>query len=100
MSIKNATARPWEANNGEITTPREVNRSYRRIAAIQDYGIGGLHEMDEANAELIVRAVNSFDAAKEALQNMLNERLDGDGMVSMDTVEKARAALALMEKVP
>ena len=50
------TPGPWEAHNGEVTTPRENGRSYRRIAAVQDYGLGSLKEVDEANARLMAAA--------------------------------------------
>jgi len=50
------TPGPWEAASGEVTTERIEGRSFRRIAAVQDYGMGSLPEVDEANARLIAAA--------------------------------------------
>lgn len=51
------TPGPWEHHTtGEVTTKQEDGRSYRRIAVVQDYGIGSLPEVDEANARLIAAA--------------------------------------------
>lgn len=59
------TPGPWEAHNGEVTTRQENGRSYRRIAAVQDYGIGSLVEVDEANARLIAAAPDLLEALKD-----------------------------------
>ena len=64
------TKTPWESHNGEITTRQENGRSYRRIAAVQDYGLGSLPEVDEANAEFIVRACNSHGDLLAALKQL------------------------------
>lgn len=58
------TPGPWEAHNGEVTTRQINGRSYRRIAAIQDYGVGCLPEVDKANARLIAAAPDLLDAAE------------------------------------
>ena len=50
------TPGPWEDNNGEVTTQRVDGRSFRRIAVVQDYGLGSLPEVDTANAKLIAAA--------------------------------------------
>lgn len=56
-----------------------------------------------ANAELIVRAVNSFDAMREALEGLLNttelnaEELEG---YTVEKLKKAQAALALASEEP
>jgi hypothetical protein len=55
------TRGPWEARNGEVTTRQVFGRSYRRIAAVQDYGLGSLKEVDEANANLIAAAPEMLD---------------------------------------
>src|SRR5687768_1761203 len=49
------TKGPWEAHNGEVTTRQVDGRSYRRIACVQDYGLGCSPEV-EANARLIAAA--------------------------------------------
>lgn len=59
------TPGPWENHCGEVTTPQINGRSYRRIAAVQDYGLGGLPEVDEANAHLISAAPDLLEALKE-----------------------------------
>jgi hypothetical protein len=61
------TPGPWEAHNGEVTTPREDGRSYRRIAAVQDYGVGSLKEVDDANARLMAAAPDMLKALRECI---------------------------------
>jgi hypothetical protein len=61
------TPGPWESNNGEVTTRQENGRSYRRIAAVQDYGLGSLPEVDEANAQLIACAPEMLAALKSVM---------------------------------
>ncbi|WP_413937045.1 hypothetical protein [Nitrospira sp. BLG_1] len=57
--------------------------------------------VEEINAALIVRAVNSFDAMREALEGLLNttelsaEELEG---YTVEKLKKALAALALAKK--
>jgi hypothetical protein len=61
------TKGPWEARNGEVTTQQIDGRSYRRIAAVQDYGLGSLPEVDEANARLIAAAPDLLAALRDAM---------------------------------
>lgn len=61
------TKGPWEAHNGEVTTQQVGGRSYRRIAAVQDYGMGCLPEVDEANAKLIAAAPDMLYALERTL---------------------------------
>ena len=58
------TKGPWEAHNGEVTTAQISGRSYRRIAAVQDYGMGAAPEVDEANARLIAAAPDLLAACQ------------------------------------
>jgi len=60
------TEGPWEAHNGEITTRQQAGRSFRRIAVVQDYGLSGSLEVDEANARLIAEAPAMLRALKIA----------------------------------
>ncbi len=69
------TPGPWEARNGEVTTQQDNGRSYRRIAAVQDYGMGSLPEVDSANAQLIASAPELLDLVDYALKVALVERL-------------------------
>lgn len=82
MSTSKATARPWatERDGGvSIITDRDGNT----VCVM----------MSEANAALIVRAVNSHDAGVAAMRGML------DGSEPWDErATQARAALALAEQ--
>lgn len=69
-NFENATPRPWKINKGEAWT--------KQIAIIDPVKkhylctIAKRFDNSEANAELIVTAVNSYDAMKEALQQMVD----------------------------
>ena len=54
----------------------------------------------QANARLIVRAVNSFEAMREALKIATDCEFDasGDRLIHKDDADKLRAALALAEQ--
>jgi hypothetical protein len=80
MSIENATKRPWATDGsrdnhpGDLAIVQAETNGYfstdgRRLGAIaymeETFGQG---TEDDANAELIVRAVNSYDAMLEALE--------------------------------
>ena len=81
---------PWEAHNCEVTTQQINGRSYRRIAAIQDYGVGSLKDIDEANAKLIAAAPELL----AALQNILRVQSRDSIPFPLIALEKARAAIA------
>lgn len=66
------TKGPWEAHNGEVTTRQAAGRSYRRIAAVQDYGLGSQPEVDEANARLIAAAPRLLAALEEIIAHWRN----------------------------
>jgi len=91
----NATPRPWH-------TRRTSLRPALIIARVYESGIeteaAETVEQATANVELIIRAVNSFDAMREALEGLLNttelnaEELEG---YTVEKLKKALAALAL-----
>ena len=83
------TPGPWEAHNGEVTTPRENGRSYRRIAAVQDYGLGSLKEVDDANATLMAAAPDML----KALMQFISEMDEGREWISDDTIDQAVRAI-------
>ena len=64
------TAGPWEAYNGEVTTTQVSGRSYRRIASVQDYGMGSCKNVDEANARLIAAAPLLLDVLQQTLRSL------------------------------
>jgi len=84
------TPGPWEAQNGEVTTPRENGRSYRRIAAVQDYGAGSLKEVDDANARLMAAAPDML----KVLIQLTTEWERGREWISEDTIDQATRAIA------
>lgn len=87
------TKGPWEAHSGEVTTQQIAGRSYRRIAVIQDYGVGSLKEIDEANAQLIAAAPDLLEALEEALDNFL-ECNCGKSCEGTCTYSRAKRAIA------
>ena len=70
---------------------------YHRICTVADYS--GDNPPAKANAALIVRAVNSHEALKEALRDLLRYEavLDDDDPKLIAVRAQARAALALAE---
>jgi len=93
MSTSKATARPWatERDGGvSIITDRDGNT----VCVM----------MSEANAALIVRAVNSHEALVAALRGIIQawDTDSGDYYVTNtltdDDIDQARAALALAEQ--
>lgn len=63
------TPGPWQAKDGEVTTQRLEGRSFRRIAAVQDYGVGSLREVDDANARLIASAPELLAVLIQAIES-------------------------------
>jgi hypothetical protein len=94
------TKGPWESHNGEVTTQQVNGRSFRRIAAVQDYGMGSLPEVDEANARLIAAAPDLLEALRAMLAEAEqygfggNSGGHGTGRVACD---QARYAIAKAE---
>jgi hypothetical protein len=75
------------------------------VSGADDFGVcqmDGLFERRRADAALIVRAVNSFDAMKKALEEMLVAHSLGIGVGASErriaAKEQARAALRLAEE--
>lgn len=87
------TPGPWEANNGEVTTEREPGRSFRRIAAVQDYGLGSLKEVDDANARLIAAAPEMLEALIDILIDQETEPGNINTWPDPPGVEHAREVL-------
>ena len=118
MSIDKATPRPWESSNapgdwglGGCVFIRPTNSrssgletpSPEDIASIEyrtPYCLGATtaeknqYLIAQANAELIVRAVNSYDAMVEALE-AVQQCFERTGSWPPSTTYKVRAALKL-----
>lgn len=71
-------------------------RSYRRIAAVQDYGIGSLPEVDEANARLIAASPDLLAACK-GLLDCCELNLDEMEPETLLRIIEARVAIAKAE---
>ena len=82
MTTNNPTPRPWIAPN--------LSTIYSREGAVVATGIA------PADVAMIVRAVNSFDAMREALRVIVREFDAGRTPLARD-VTAARAALALAD---
>ena len=105
-----ATPRPWRVwdsrpNRNNLLFVEAVQEPEKLIAALMVTNYPD--DEAEANAALIVRAVNSFDALTAALQGMVKlnslllEKTDG-GFYSAGNngyIQQARAALALAGEV-
>lgn len=91
----NATPTPWDRTNLTIHTRRTSLCPALAIARVYESGIeteaAETVEQATANVELIIRAVNSFDAMKEALESCI-EALE---FIPCRARNKAQAALAL-----
>lgn len=91
MDTSKATARPWEFDGGAG-------------AVIDSEGALICAMVSDANAALIVRAVNSHEAVVAALRGIIQawDTDSGDyyvtNMLTDDDIDKARAALALAEQ--
>lgn len=66
------TAIPWEISYGpssiEISIPNKEITGYRKVIAVLPLGPAGESTNAEANAALIVEAVNSYDALKHTAE--------------------------------
>jgi len=98
----NATPRPWKM--------QEDGTTYKRWNIVSEDTAWGLiahirgprtHPEVSENAKLIVRAVNSFDAMREALEAVAHEwertecPLDHLGPQAPDWIRRVKTALAL-----
>lgn len=95
------TPLPWARDDLLPPNGREViarTTGYVPISAERDWGKEVSREEDEANADLIVRAVNSHPAMLEALEVLAYRlEMDGrtaDGITKADAAAIARAAIA------
>jgi hypothetical protein len=79
------TKGPWEFTNGEVTTKQEQGRSYRRIAAVQDYGLGSEPEVDKANGNLCAAAPDLLAACEYAME-WINNIADADPDVLLNAM--------------
>lgn len=70
-----ATARPWKQSGNHIHAPQENGLTKRIAICDTEMFVGGT---GQANAELIVRAVNTHDALIEFLANARAIALSGD----------------------
>lgn len=98
----NATKRPWDRTNLTIHTRRTSLCPALAIARVYESGIeteaAETVEQATANVELIVRAVNSYDAMREALEQAIAriEVANQEGNPIMSAwLPDAKAALAL-----
>lgn len=90
----NATPRPWTARGTTIWADASHPPMGHEIIANTRTARGDKHDMD--NAAHIVRAVNSFDAMREALEAV--DRWDTVSLIDEEwpeIMEQVRAALAL-----
>ena len=79
MTNDNATPRPWHRVADSNLIIKQSHRDYR-IAKIE----GGTGKItDDANAELIVRAVNNFDSLLEACKLAL-QHMEANNMLLKD----------------
>ena len=69
MNATKGTPRPWEASNPTTSITRIQDSFKRNILAT----LLGTMENREANAALIVKAVNNHDALVEALEGLFRE---------------------------
>jgi hypothetical protein len=88
------TPRPWQARGYYIETPDR-----HTLVAMVDSGCNDKdgREKADANAALIVRAVNTFDEAKNRLNEMRAVLLGGSGLSRKGMLDRIEATLAKME---
>lgn len=84
------TPLPWHASRKS----RYISDINHKVIA----EIAPLHAF-EANAELIVRAVNSHEALVSALEDIV-KHMERNGMEDWPVAKKARKALALAKAAP
>lgn len=91
MNADNTTPRPWLAHGCVI-------ESASRCVTVTRGGIARADWQDDCpDARLIVRAVNSFDAMREALRWALDQIEDDLDLDHQAALSAARAALALAD---
>ena len=97
--ISKATARPWQVEPQAVRHPKGPTIAWCPTGVTLGAGIRIDHTEATANAELIARAVNSYDAMLVALQELLpaNTALAQQASVWRPIVERAEAAIRLAE---
>jgi hypothetical protein len=105
--FENATPRPWyilgEDQGGDEVPYYEIakgecgDRSFLSIAHVRAGDLHALYRVDRANAELIVTAVNAYEALVEALEMMrdADEDCKRDGLTTMPPMARAKIDAAL-----
>ena len=90
MSDK-ATPRPWHINGKSIESEDEW---------VSGFDSRGCNDNDEANARLIVRAVNNFDKLREACKQVIESSRGTSGRLLVDrqAEDTVRAALKASEE--
>ena len=88
VDISKATPRPWTTDMGN-----NVWSCVYKGTLIAEMAPGHDHEVEDANAELIVRAVNSHDAMLTSLKELLAR----DPGLWTPAIERARAAIRIAE---
>jgi len=90
----NAIPRPWDFEGMTI-----IEKATRKRLMVLSNALGSDGVMEhEGNCEILLNAVNSFDAMREALEGLLNttelhaEELEG---YTIEMLSLAKAALAL-----
>lgn len=102
----NATPRPWayDKDTGDIEGPKRLGKIAQVLDENGDTYLTGVtpgpHKVDIAiaNAALIVRAVNSYDAMREALEAVIkhwHSKPSNFERQEPEYLKLARAALAL-----
>lgn len=91
--ISKATARPWQVEPQAVRHPKGPTIAWCPTGVTLGAGIRIDHTEATANAELIARAVNSYDAMLVALQELVAR----DAGLSTPALDRARAAIRLAE---
>lgn len=89
------TPRPWRMENTAYESADIWGADDKRVGYVSSLYYSGKHDVARANAELIVRAVNSHDALVEALEEMY-AAWDGYEMLAaldFNIQDKVKAAL-------
>jgi hypothetical protein len=103
--LKQATPRPWKFHLGRGANPRfhiQTTAGYQVASTLEISRFKPEATGQESAAELIVRAVNSFEAMREALKGLLREAPEPHKDVRKSfhylvQIEAAKKALALAE---
>lgn len=94
------TPTPWAVDYLDKHGQRVVRSEHIEVCTCWHHCVGAIEKEMEANAALIVKAVNSHQALVDALRDVLsmldqNNTAPGKFLYSQERIAKARAALAL-----